>query len=131
LNSLATLFFSGVTMKICRIWMLGTGFHPVMQLCQTDFQVRGERRCAVPGENSLLGIMLFSSGKQSHCRRSPALRQQACSGCSRFLIQVSAYIPDHQRVFDVGNDAQRRQWIFMYSYFCYGFVLRKPCVNFA
>jgi hypothetical protein len=57
----ATLFFSRVTMKICQIWMLGTGFHPVMHLCQADFQVRGKRRCTAPGENSLPCIVLFPS----------------------------------------------------------------------
>jgi len=41
------------------------------------------------------------SDEQAHCRRGPAWRQP---GGSRFVIQVSEYFLDHNRIFNAGND---------------------------
>ena len=46
--------------------------------------------------------------KQACLRWSPAFRQQAGSGRSRFRIQVSKDFPDHRRVFNTGDDVQGR-----------------------
>jgi len=99
-------FFSQITAKSHHSGLFMLNFTPhSRQFTQTPVLKTTDAVMLRVG-NTLLykNIDFMPSGKQSCCWRGPGFRHQVCSGWSHHFIQVSEYLPDHNRVFNTSND---------------------------